>query len=113
MCNYLLLLYARTEGPGAEAHVSAFLDRFLEPRRVDLDYGLRVCLSHDLKAAAVRIYAALGMHEDAVRLALQVRPKLLPALLGGEGGKGGHTTADGRLTKPPVTSKCSSLSPLR
>jgi hypothetical protein len=40
--------------------------------RFDLEYALRVCTSTNQIAAAVRVYAALGLHEDAVRLALKV-----------------------------------------
>ena len=45
--------------------------RVLQPRRFDLEYALRVCTSTNQTAAAVRVYAALGLHEDAVRLALK------------------------------------------
>ena len=38
----------------------------------DLKYALRLCSEHDLKAACVKIYAVMGLFEEAVDLALQV-----------------------------------------
>ena len=38
----------------------------------DLKYALRLCSEHDLKAACVKIYAVMGLFEEAVELALQV-----------------------------------------
>ena len=38
----------------------------------DLKYALRLCSEHDLKAACVKIYAVMGLFEEAVELALRV-----------------------------------------
>ncbi len=38
----------------------------------DTQYALRLCMEHDLKEACVHIYAAMGLYEEAVDLALKV-----------------------------------------
>jgi len=83
--HYLLLLYAKE--PDGGASLVKFLDRHLQtevghgvdpssaPRPLppfDLTYALRLCAANNQDAARVRLYAAMGLFEEAVALALQV-----------------------------------------
>lgn len=38
----------------------------------DTHYALRLCMEHNLEEACVHIYAAMGLYEEAVDLALKV-----------------------------------------
>ena len=53
---------------------------YQDPEQVcfDLKYGLRICLEHDHKQACVHIYTTMGLYEEAVDLALQVRGPVGP-----------------------------------
>ena len=39
----------------------------------DTQYALRLCMEHNLEEACVHIYAAMGLYEEAVDLALKVK----------------------------------------
>ena len=39
----------------------------------DTQYALRLCMEQGLEEASVHIYAAMGLYEEAVDLALKVR----------------------------------------
>eukprot|EP00698_Gefionella_okellyi_P003047 TRINITY_DN12868_c0_g1_i1.p1 TRINITY_DN12868_c0_g1~~TRINITY_DN12868_c0_g1_i1.p1 ORF type:complete len:989 (+),score=219.79 TRINITY_DN12868_c0_g1_i1:294-2969(+) len=66
--NYLLSLYAQTHD---ERAMLAFLQNAEDPC-YDLKYALRLCHEMKLQTACVHIYAAMGLFEEAVELALSV-----------------------------------------
>eukprot|EP00249_Psilotum_nudum_P014604 c24909_g1_i1 orf=639-3668(-) len=81
--NLLLSLYAKQDNERS-------LLRFLEtkygwgrPGRPDIfydpKYALRLCLKEKRLRACVYIYSMMGMHEEAVALALQIDPELAKA----------------------------------
>lgn len=81
--NLLLSLYAKQED---ESALLRFLDTKYgrgRPGRPDIfydpKYALRLCLKEKRMRACVYIYSTMGMHEEAVALALQVDPELAKA----------------------------------
>lgn len=99
--NYLLLLHA--EQPDGGASLLGFLGKHLPPAGspleggppFDLEYALRVCVAQRQSAATVRVYAAMGLLEEAVTLALEVTP---PAL---RSGSSPYTQVPPRPLVPP------------
>jgi tetratricopeptide (TPR) repeat protein len=65
--NYLLSLYAQQDDDEA---LLSFLQR--AEAVFDLRYALRLALRHKKKRACVDIYSAMGLHEEAVNLAIQL-----------------------------------------
>jgi hypothetical protein len=83
--NHLLTLYAEqakesdVESEASDSALLRFLNTPPQRRFFDLKYALRVCSQLGLRRACVRIYSAMGLHEEAVELALQVDPALARA----------------------------------
>ncbi|CAM6102948.1 unnamed protein product [Calypogeia fissa] len=78
--NLLLSLYAKQED---ESALLLFLDTKYgkgRPGRPDIfydpKYALRLCLEEKRMRACVYVYGLMGMHEEAVSLALQIDPEL-------------------------------------
>jgi len=69
--NYLLSLYCQFQ-PDVLLHYLELQGCEAEEVCYDLKYALRLCSEHDLKAACVKIYAVMGLFEEAVELALRV-----------------------------------------
>lgn len=72
--NYLLSLYAQQ---GSEEALLGFLQR--EEAVFDLRYALRLALRHEKRRACVDIYSAMGLHEEAVDLAIRLDVNLAKA----------------------------------
>lgn len=77
--NFLFTLLARGDKDQETEDVNADLLRFIANSPVnplnglpyyDLDYALRICAEHERKEASVRLYAKMGLYENAVDLAL-------------------------------------------
>lgn len=70
--NYLLSLYAQQPD---DSSLLAFLKNAEAGRTAhfDLQYALRLCMQHGKTQACIYIYAAMGLYEEAVELALKVK----------------------------------------
>ncbi|CAN0058467.1 unnamed protein product, partial [Phaeothamnion confervicola] len=88
--NHLLTLYAQAEAEAEELAATAaaaangsallrFVTRPPERRFFDLQYALRVCAEYKRTRVCVHLYAAMGLHTEAVQLALRTDVALAKA----------------------------------
>eukprot|EP00659_Diplonema_papillatum_P022367 gene22367-34247_t len=84
--NLIIQLYA--EHSPTEDELVAFLKDTMDDYYYDEKYALRVCLQHGKTAASALIYATMGMHEEAVNLALKYNDTALAKELASEASVG-------------------------
>ncbi|KAJ3120771.1 hypothetical protein HK098_004251 [Nowakowskiella sp. JEL0407] len=69
--NYLLSLYVAVSTPENEDELLRFLSEEKDDPHFDLQYALRLCSQRGLMQSSVQIYSAMGLYEQAVKLALK------------------------------------------
>lgn len=65
--NFMLALLARLRD---ESELLNYLQQHQADPPFDTEYALRVCAQHDCARACVQVYGMMGLHEEAVALAL-------------------------------------------
>lgn len=83
---------ATTEGPLLSFLLDGPADPLTGMPYFDLDYALRLCSSRGLHGASVRIYAKMGLHDEAVDLALQEGDVDLACACADEAGSGSSSS---------------------
>lgn len=66
--NYLLSLYANSDGSGSNERLLTFLKT---STYYDVTYALRLCIQHNRVHPSVIVYGSLGLYDEAVSLALE------------------------------------------
>lgn len=70
--NFLLTLYA-TQPTKDETALLTFLKNEGREMHYKLDYALRICMQNGRMHSCVHIYSQMGLYEEAVNLALEVK----------------------------------------